>query len=1353
MLFVQKETPDWGFYNTAKIDPAHQIRGKDGFAFNFLTGAESLYFGISPDAAAHVDSSSFRLHEDSAGRMIWEPVAGQEGLYRITLKDVAVPKEDFPIHVTFLYTDGESTETIDCEIPGRLDCQYWLWFRELVWNNGVLTEPDTEAENWMDSVCVGPGDVRYFVAYVEDRINGVKEAIPWDRLTFSTELLSAVSLEELGVTGRGTHAAMFFAMRVNHEAVTEERYTLSGVYNRQTIAAEVKVERPDWGFYNSHSIGLEHYVSRQDGFLFNPQEGVDSLYLGFHPDEADFVEPESVYLRGDCAQWLSVAPVAGLSGVYRITLQGNVEIPQSFSLDLAWKRNRDGQTEDIGTRIEVNLYSVYRLRLKWLDIRSGVLYESAEDWCDILTVEPGDTVYLAAYAENTESGKRTPLLYTALRPPGGSLAIKRPEEYGLKTEEGDKGRFFVLEAGSDTLTEENYRLCCSFQGLLLTKSVEIRLSSWNFYTAPVVDLAHFVHPDDGFAFHPMEEENALYFGIRPEDWPYVDTGTVTLAAKSLEWLAMEPVGEGIYKITLQEEIDLPHNEFPVCVLWDYISDGQSESMSLEIKGRIAPALWLRFLTENEEGVWQEPVEDNGWCGASLSMPPGDAVPLMAYLEDAQGNRTPINPKELIVSGGFTVKMPEELGWATSGEQAAYFFVLEANPASQDGTYTIQHPASPLVFTAHVCLPDGGFYRGSTVGYGDYLDEFDYIPGESGDTLYFLFRDNFLQEVELQDVLLVQGKAFVGTLEEMERGVYTITLNEAARQSMGFQLEVLYTFRRGDLEYEGIRKLPCHRPDLQKRSAHFQIDGKNYWLAENGQVITEDEESGEERIGAWPEGFAYDAATNTISLDNIQRQGLYVYAIPDNRLTIALDGDTTIATVNRTALGFYNGVNATITGSGTLSVVAAFDDNGETGGNGIDVSAKGSLTLSGSVLIKAEAFGSESGTKDSAGSGAENSTGNGTGSNAESGTEDGFSHPCGLYGGGSALTVREKAQLYVYSSGNGLEGFQTLTFSENTQTEVTAENSAGISFDSEGGALTVINNAQLCVHSSKNGLEGFQTLTFSENAQVEVTAENGTGVSFDSEGGILTVTNNAQLHVHSSGNGLEGFQTLTFSENAQVEATAEDGAGIFLGSKSVLSVTGGSVYFNGLGDKTGYGLYSDNGAVFVSGGTVRLEGYTAAVLCSSPHAVSPFTLSGRIRIFSEETGAKLSLQRTISEGTEPSRYIFGLTEDNAPDTLAAGNFCKAVLIQESDAEPVTVRWGTDGASAVTLPEEIYLIPDMNVFAARYNKNGQLEEIAAGAVNEGTSEIVFISALGKEWTLFFLDGGFAPVFRQVALKDCI
>lgn len=355
------------------------------------------------------------------------------------------------------------------------------------------------------------------------------------------------------------------------------------------------------------------------------------------------------------------------------------------------------------------------------------------------------------------------------------------------------------------------------------------------------------------------------------------------------------------------------------------------------------------------------------------MLPGYGHALVFYLnqwneEETIWERTPIHPDELDTDDGLFIMYlmdnfnPDEFGIRGDQKNGDCFVMLRTDDDESlwDTTRYVYYGdhSFPVYIQRDM---DMGFYSAPKVSNETFLDQFGFAPG-ADNSFYFIITDENLTATKVTAELQAGPDVVTGGVHcvKYADNIWKLQLDDSAAEDMSrnywLQLHIQVKDEYGNEWGEG-RGLNCF-PWVWNRGmpdATITFDGVEHrYYADSGKwlknIWVDSEEGGfwSEYDAELPDGVSYDLDTNTLTLNNAHLGTLEIgyhwegkdengdfiegYNLPNPDLTIELIGENRIESPNEVALALRGGVNATITGEGSLYV---YNGNGISNGQPLD----------------------------------------------------------------------------------------------------------------------------------------------------------------------------------------------------------------------------------------------------------------------------------------------------------------------------------------------------------------------------------------------------------------------------------
>ena len=424
----------------------------------------------------------------------------------------------------------------------------------------------------------------------------------------------------------------------------------------------------------------------------------------------------------------------------------------------------------------------------------------------------------------------------------------------------------------------------------------------------------------------------------------------------------------------------------------------------------SPFLSFRWLDNYGDGWFQGDswkYDGNDWCNGYMGFGaiPGDEFWHVYYLniwnEETQSyDATPVHV-EFSEQFDAVLLYDTEESIMPGAEAPEYFYHLRVLEGTWDQTGIIRYTmddGTELTLNVHLSRGEAGFYSSTALRNDTYIRDFyiDRINPEEN-VFYFGFQSDYWTLESVEPVLGHLGipdhsASDVFTVEKVNNNVYKITLTPwAVSLSGGIEvgLNLYLTDPEGNSNNgDWYQSIWCH-VDWENEIAVACI-GVNNWdynffPTSDGEIAAYTNMfSGEydnDGNGVWcfeqvplPEGFSYDPDTNTVTLNNVSMEHLRLgyegfdentgaswYDLPNANVTIELIGENTFVCGWSSALAFCNGVNATITGDGSLKLYSEnyeqTDDNGNyVNYNTLNMWNGANLTIAGNASVTVEIDG-------------------------------------------------------------------------------------------------------------------------------------------------------------------------------------------------------------------------------------------------------------------------------------------------------------------------------------------------------------------------------------------------------------
>ena len=469
------------------------------------------------------------------------------------------------------------------------------------------------------------------------------------------------------------------------------------------------------------------------------------------------------------------------------------------------------------------------------------------------------------------------------------------------------------------------------------------------------------------------------------------------------WMVRDVLGEVLYLAIEGEDSHLLMEALQEIACYGDGSGGEEQSTE--------PFLSFRWLDNWGEGWfqnddWRE--DGNAWSNGyayDLSMIPGEESWLVFYLnvwneETGSFIAAPVHVDVNEYLNADLIADLEHEEIASDAKDGGYFYRIQALENGWDQTGVISYTMGDgTVLTREITMSRGeaGFYSEPVASNMTYLREFRYDRLNPEDAVfYFIFESDYwtLDHVEY-------GQGYIGipdmdpseiyTMERISDNIYQITLDTWA-VSTGCSFELALNIFATDPEgnpndWEWWHGTWCHNNwEQETYDANLGINREGYAVVDNdGEVsIFREKKSGIENTNGddiWvlekssmPEGVSYDLATNTLTLNNAHLETMdlgygwyddenetWCHNLPTRDLTIELIGENTIESTRVHGIRFWGGVNATITGDGSLYVRMENSMQRDEWGNcqnfdAIHMSEESTLIVAGNATVTAEIAG-------------------------------------------------------------------------------------------------------------------------------------------------------------------------------------------------------------------------------------------------------------------------------------------------------------------------------------------------------------------------------------------------------------
>lgn len=440
-----------------------------------------------------------------------------------------------------------------------------------------------------------------------------------------------------------------------------------------------------------------------------------------------------------------------------------------------------------------------RLVLHWLEGREdGWIFNEDDDnyWSDG-TLAPGVDWWVVCFIQDGED--LTPVI-----PAGKGAAVTPLAE--LEDQPAIEGapyaEYYVLIQLEGW---EDAQLTAKDGGKTCTMAIPAELPDLALYTRPEFDRDAY-YPGDQVNLADFED-GVLYFGCwytaEEKGW---DLLSAKLGRDSDSFFAMEPEGEGFWKITVDRDavaangwgrlqLDLTVQESGGSIR----SDRRDFGFYLE-----TPRLWVRWV---EWGDYPYLNADNDWYDEGFDCRPGETRDLVFYTgegrDDSSGqpiNPQPVKAEDLTASEGVTIFPLAD--YAAEGDRMAEYYVqLTVDEYFKD--YTISCGDAVVRFGSY--LPEIAVCSAPEASPETYTGEVRYGPLHTDEPSYLIGTGTLERNGRvLKDLKLIPaGEYDVSELLSLEKhadGVYAVTVKPGAELPDGerrFSVEITWENENGE----------------------------------------------------------------------------------------------------------------------------------------------------------------------------------------------------------------------------------------------------------------------------------------------------------------------------------------------------------------------------------------------------------------------------------------------------------------------------------------------------------------------------------------------------------------------------
>ena len=517
-----------------------------------------------------------------------------------------------------------------------------------------------------------------------------------------------------------------------------------------------------------------------------------------------------------------------------------------------------------------------------------------------------------------------------------------------------------------------------------------------FYTSEEMNYETYLSGD--FIVDPDAEENAFYVGLHDDYW--VIDGEPWLADENMSGLlSLTKVSDKVIKVTLtQEGIDATlGGEW----LWPGIQFNMKNTVDEHIQfvdfGGICVRANSEEVTPTEEGFYFRFLENwgegwfdphNGDCfGTNIAK--YDEYTLFFYLklwdEDlGQYVEIPVHPEHddgIILNRLEDVKGGEECG--------EYFYAVSIADDALNTEQEVWTEYEGMTYTMPITsdLHGVAVYTTQEPSHDTRLMKpLEVAP--FGENVAYLVTDGYWT---ITDVLVEEWAASYVALEELSDTAWSVTLTEEGinRNMSQWILDIGLIVHTQSLEdtnwtEERWMNVAFSRENLEILG-YFGMDSGDYEIIEGGYIHSwfTGEYGSDENGSTWqiwdaevlaelPGGLSYDFDTNTLTMDNYDGEWMFFHYgwtdeegnfwrfLPSDTLTIELIGDNSLVAENHHALEIGGGLNAVITGDGSLLLKTVNDFAQDDWGNArvYDTFTMngGNLTIEGNASVTVEIAG-------------------------------------------------------------------------------------------------------------------------------------------------------------------------------------------------------------------------------------------------------------------------------------------------------------------------------------------------------------------------------------------------------------
>ena len=751
-------------------------------------------------------------------------------------------------------------------------------------------------------------------------------------------------------------------------------------------------------YYDSEVMSNDTFLGE---YYVNP-DGDSVLYVGFNDEDCGGTH------RGvpNMDAYFGSVEATDTYGMYKITLSQDVVndirrgafqwLYMNFDVDMD-----DGSTANYGAGIWLVANEedfIPYLTYGWLEGSDEGLFEGDQHNDASYTIVPGDQ-YCHIYYVHTWDAEQgcyveAPVPAEELYCDDGNFTIERITDW-VKEGEVNADCFVGISAAEWDHESEIY----TYVDGVRSDGVYVAtyLPQLGFYSSEELSYDTYLHGE--YVVDPDAEENSFYVGLYSDHW--IIDGEPWLDPEDFNSLmSLEKRNDNVIKVTLtQEGIDAvlggeelwPNVAFSVQNTVDENWTDTNYAGGLCVRANsedITPAdegFYFRFLEDHGEG-WFDP--HNGDCfGTNIAK--YDEYRLYFYLKLWDENlgqyvEIPVHPEH---DGGIILNRVENV--RDGEENGEYYYAVSIADDALDTEQAVWTEYEGVTYTMPITsgLHGVAVYTTEEPSHDTRLmAPLDVEP--FGENVAYLATNG---DWTITDVVVEDWASEYVYLEALSDTVWQVTLTEAGiNQNMsqwildiGMNVEI-QNVEDSNWTEEHWMNVAFSRENLEML-AQFGMDSGDYWVIDGGYIREwfTGEYGSDDNGGSWQiwdsevltelaDGLSYDYTTNTLTMENYDGEwmtfqygwtdddGTFWASLPSDTLTIELIGDNSLIAENHHALDLYNGLNAVITGDGSLllKTVNNFAQDGDGNARVFDTFPMngGNLTIEGNASVTVEIAG-------------------------------------------------------------------------------------------------------------------------------------------------------------------------------------------------------------------------------------------------------------------------------------------------------------------------------------------------------------------------------------------------------------